>query len=119
MWTGREKELNSLAEIEDYLDSIDNFHDYRLGNIEYNSEESTAVICVESDHKPSNSLTDGLVWDFRFEEIKSLSYSVDTMQGNWICEITVENQSEILFALDNGYISVSASKLKLGVPSKI
>lgn len=119
MWTPREKEFHTFKETENYLKEVESFHDYRLGNFEYKSENSTARIFVETEHEANNSSTDGLVWNFDFEGVKNFSISMDAMIGTWIDEITVEADSKILFSLTNGYIAVSASKLKLGIPSKI
>ncbi len=117
MWTEREKELYSIREIEDYLNLMDDFHDYRLSDFEYNNEKSTAKICVETEHEAINSSTEGLVWDFSFEEIKDFSFSMDSMLESYIYEIIVDKGQEIVFSLTNGYIIVSADKIKLGIPS--
>ena len=116
MWTEREKELSTYNDIETYLNSMDNFHDYRLGDFEY-SKDSTVCVCIETDHKPINSAEEGLIWNFNFEKVTEFSFSIDSMLGSWIDEITVENNSQILFGLTNGYISVSADEIKLGIPS--
>ena len=119
MWTPREKEIHTIEEIENYLKEVESFHDYRLGNFEYKSENSTASIFVETEHEAKNSSTDGLVWNFEFEWVENFSISMDTMIETWIDEITVKDGSEILFSFQNGYIAVSASKIKFGIPSKI
>lgn len=117
MCTKRINELYTIKEIEDYLKLMDNFHDYQLGDIKYDSEKSTAVFCVETEHKAINSSTEGLVWNFSFEEIKTISVSMDVLLGSYIDEITVDNESGIVFSLTNGSISVSTYKIKLGIPS--
>ena len=117
MYTQREKELHTYNDIEDYLNSMDNFHDYKLGNFEYD-KASNICVCIETDHNPINSSKEGLVWDFNFEKVTDFSFSMDVMIGSWVDEITVETDSKIVFALTNGYISVSAEKIKLGIPSK-
>lgn len=118
MWTPREKEIHTFKEIENYLKEVESFHDYRLGKFKYKSENSTANIFVETEHEAKNSSIDGLVWNFEFEEVENFAISMDTMIETWIDEITVEDGPIILFSLTNGYISVSASKVKLGIPSK-
>jgi len=116
MWTKRYEEMHTIKEIEEYLNSIENFHDCRLGNIEYNQEKASAIFNVETTMDPAKT-SEGLVWDFHFDEIEKLSFDVDAMLGFWIDEVIVENESTVLFALKAGYISISAKKIKLGIPS--
>ena len=117
MWTEREKELTDLTNIEKYLDEMDNFHDYMIGNISYNSEKQEASICVETEHDVRNSSKEGLIWNFDFEQVTNILIGVDSMLSCYVHEITVED-GQVHFWLTNGNIYVTANKVELGIPCK-
>ncbi len=117
MWTNREKELEDIKEIENYLTEMDNFHDYMLGGIEYSNEKQVAKIFVETEHKIENSAKEGLIWHFEFEQVTNFEINIDQLLASYISEITLEN-SKFVFELTNGNIYITASKVKLGIPSK-
>ncbi len=117
MWTEREKELTDLINIEKYIDEMDNFHDYMIGDISYNSEKQEARICVETEHDVKKSSKEGLIWNFEFEQATNILISVDSMLSCYVHEITVED-GQVHFWLTNGNIYVKANKVKLGIPRK-
>ena len=114
MWTKREKIPSSLCDIEAYLDEVDNFHDYKLGGVEFNTTKNQIII--EGDMQNKNN-EGALAWDFTFESISDLKISVDMCLKSYISEITVEDNFFML-SLTNGYISFKAVGAKLGVPMK-
>lgn len=66
--------------------------------------------------KKSSSV--GLVWCFEFEGVKNIKIDTDEMLGSWVTEIEVRSGKEVMFSLTNGYISILADKVKLGIPKK-
>ena len=117
MWTKREKEIYTLAEIEEYVEEMDCFHDYMLGNVRYDSEKGFAEICIETDHEPKKSAEEGYVWNFEFEGIEEILFAIDVPLRGWVDEILILDDKKVMFSLTSGCITISASKVKLGIPS--
>jgi hypothetical protein len=108
MWTAREKVFADIDEINQYLKNIDFFHDYKLGNVQFDKSAKNIFIedCSEN----------ALVWDFSFENVSEFEIKIDAVLASYVDEIRINNK---LFELDltNGYISFRADGLKLGIPS--
>jgi hypothetical protein len=115
MWTEREKYIECFNEIQDYLETMDNFHDYRIGHLHY--AERKATITVE-EYIPNShiSKTAGLIWDFEFKNVEEFKIDNDCVLQGWITEINLENK-EFVFGCTNGYIVIKAEQVKLGVPT--
>lgn len=116
-WTERREIKNNYQDIVEYLDSMDSFHDYRIGNVDY--DENSVDITIE-EVLPGRKIQDdtGLIWDFHFENISKFIFSVDCVIGFWISEVGRGNApGEVTFNLNNGIISVVAEKITLGIPS--
>ncbi|MCM1235981.1 MAG: hypothetical protein NC489_38310 [Ruminococcus flavefaciens] len=114
MWTEREKILCDIYDIDKYLKSMDYFHDYRLGNIQFN--ESANLITIEED-KNNIDNQGAHVWDFTFELVSKLEIDMDLILTPYIYEIKIKD-NEIFFELTNGYILVDAGGIKLGIPTQ-
>ena len=116
-WTERREIKNNYQDIVEYLDSMDGFHDYRIGDVEYKGDSANIMI---EEVLPGRKIQDdtGLIWDFHFEKISKFIFSVDCVVGFWISEVERGNAPrEILFNLNNGIISVVAEKITLGITS--
>ncbi|MCM1159953.1 MAG: hypothetical protein NC412_01910 [Roseburia sp.] len=114
MWTERERILCNKYDIEKYLKSVDYFHDYKLGNVQFN--KSANLITIEED-KNSISNQGAHIWDFTFELVLKLEIEMDSMLTPYIYEVKIDD-NKILFELTNGYILVGASEIKLGIPTQ-
>ncbi len=115
-WTERDEIKIWFEDIVAYLDLMGGFHDYRIGNIEYDGDR--AEIMVE-EVIPGKKISDGagIIWNFEFEEIRNFSMSVDSVLGFYIDSIEKgDGLDEILFRLHSGIISIQAEKISLGIP---
>ena len=116
MWTERERYIECVDEIKDYLESIDNFHDYRIGHLHYADREATITV---EEYIPNSriSKTTGLIWDFEFKNVEVFKIDSDCVLQDWITEINLEN-NEFVFGCTNGYIVIKAEQVKLGLPTR-
>lgn len=112
MWTKREKIINNFDEVISYIKSQDGFHDYRLGNIEFN--ENTIQIMIEEDTRNKHN-ENAHIWDFNFKEISELKVSMDCIIPAFISEVDIGGHF-VKVGLNNGYISFRAMEISLGVP---
>ena len=116
-WTKRSEMKNNYHDIVEYLNSMDGFHDYRIGNVKYDGDSANITI---EEVLPGRKLQDStcLIWDFHFEKINKFIFSVDCVSGFWISEIEGSNVlGEVIFNLHSGIISVVAEKIILGIPA--
>lgn len=116
MWTERERYIEHFNEIQDYLEYMDNFHDYRIGNL--NFKDGEAEITVE-EYIPNSHISEtaGLIWNFKFKNIEEFEINSDCVLQWWIAEINLENK-EFVFECTNGCIAIKAAQVKLGIPSQ-
>ena len=116
-WTDRQEIKNDYLDIIEYLELMDGFHDYRIGNLHYDG--NTVDIFVEEVIPGAKiQYSTGLIWDFHFIGVRSFYISVDCAGGFWIYEIERGNElGEISFNLVPGHICVTAEKVTLGIPS--
>ena len=101
-----------------YLDKENNFHDYRIGNIEHTASET--MITVE-EVIPGVKVEDsaGPIWDFHFKGVTFFEMMVDVVLGFWIMDVDRgEKPNEISFSLLSGIIHVAAEQIELGIPSQ-
>ena len=117
-WTKRKEVLTSYEGIISYLDKENNFHDYRIGNIEHTASET--MITVE-EVIPGVKVEDsaGPIWDFHFKGVTFFEMMVDVVLGFWIMDVDRgEKPNEISFSLLSGIIHVAAEQIELGIPSQ-
>ena len=116
-WTKRAEIKDNFQDIVEYLKSMDNFHDYRIGTVRYDG--GSADITVEEVIPGSaNKYNAGLVWDFHFEKITAFYFDVDCVMRFPILEVEPgDAPGEISFSLDSGNISITAEEIKLGIPT--
>lgn len=115
MWTERKRYITSFDDIKVYLEEMDYFHDHRVGNIQYDGKE--AKITVEEiipDKHISESA--GSIWDFSVKEIESFKMDIDSAFSCFLNEVTLQD-GELVFNCTNGYVSIKAKEIVLGVPS--
>ena len=115
MWTEREKYIDSFDGIREYLQEIDYFHDHRIGNVRYDGAE--AKITVE-EIIPEKHISEsaGSVWDFEIKGIVSFQMDCDCAFTYFLNEVTMDDD-ELVFNCTNGYISIKAKEIKLGIPT--
>ena len=115
MWTEREKYISEHNEIKEYLEAMDAFHDYRIGNIEV--ADNYVILTIE-EIVPAKHIADtaGQIWDFKFEEVIKLKMNNDCVGAFFIDEITMEDGA-IIFSCTNGCIQIKAAHIQIGIPS--
>lgn len=116
-WTERAEIKHNCQDIADYLKTMHDFHDYRIGHVSYNG--SSARIIIEEDLPGTKPQDDaGLVWDFHFEGVSDFQFDVDCVIGFWISEVEPGDQpGQISFNLHSGSFSITAEKITLGIPT--
>lgn len=117
-WTKRIKILTSYEDIIKYIEDEYCFHDYRIGNVQYDGSEADVTI---EEVIPGTKIQDstGLVWDFHFKGVTSLEMSVDVVMGFWIFEVKRgEKPNEIFFDLHSGFLGIAAERIEVGIPSE-
>lgn len=113
MWTERVNVISNFDEIGAYIKTEDNFHDYRLGNVEIC--ENSIIIMIEEDTGNKHN-ENAHIWNFIFEDISELHFSMDCILPSYISEMEIEDHC-VMVSLNNGYISFKAMKVSLGIPS--
>lgn len=112
MTKNKEKIIKNFDEAISYIEEQDSFHDYILGNLEVNYNSIT--IMIEEDTKEKHN-ENAHIWDFTFQKISALKFTMDCILPSYIAEILIENQA-VVFELTNGYISFYAEDILLGIP---
>ncbi|MGN0695726.1 MAG: hypothetical protein ACI4J5_03050 [Oscillospiraceae bacterium] len=114
MWTERDKILCNFGDIENYIQSMDSFHDYRFGGIEI--KENVIRITIEEDkHQIDNR--DALIWVFTFQEISEFETDLDCVVTPYVTEIDTAGH-DIMISLTNGYIFIKSNYIRLGIPKQ-
>ncbi|MBQ2922777.1 MAG: hypothetical protein IJE60_06825 [Tyzzerella sp.] len=116
MWSERERYITSFEEIKSYIEQIGFFHDHRVGNVEYDGK--VAKITVE-EIVPDKHISEsaGNIWDFTITGIESYQMNCDCAFTWFLNEITLED-GELVFNFTNGYVSIKAKEIRLGIPSQ-
>ena len=112
MWTERARIIKKFNEAISYIEKQDYFHDYRLGNLEI--QNSSVIIMIEEDTREKHN-DNAHIWEFRFENISNLNFTLDCIMDSYISEVLIEN-NEVRFGLTNGCISFYTEKISLGIP---
>ena len=107
---------SSFEEIKAYIEQIGFFHDHRVGNVEYDGK--VAKITVE-EVVPDKHISEsaGSIWDFTITGIESYQMNCDCAFAWFLNEVTLDD-GEIVFNCTNGYVSIKATGIKLGIPSR-
>lgn len=116
MWTERERYITSFDEIKEYIEQVNFFHDHRVGNVEYNGKEAKITVeeIVSAEHISESA---GNIWDFTITVIESFQMNCDCAFTWFLNEVTLED-GELVLNCTNGYVSIKAKEIKLGIPSQ-
>ena len=120
-WTDALEYKKDFDDIVQYLDEMDNFHDYLIGHLKYSSGKGTASVSIE-EVIPNKKLQDntGKVWMIDFEGVENFEMSNDCAVKMYVFEIVKGDENgELLFDLDQGYIRIKARKISLRIPSDV
>ena len=113
MYTRREKIIKDIKLVTEYIDSMDGFHDYRIGHIEAKKDQISVII--ESDARtPHNE--GAYTWFLKFKGTADFSVDFDTVCPFFIYETRIEHS---IFYLDctNGGISFSFKEMTIETPT--
>ena len=116
MWTKREKYIENIDEICEYLNSMAKFHDYRIGSLHF--EGIKAVIMIEEVKNVKVAEATRMIWDFLFDEIEHFEMDCDCVMPFYILEIVLEER-KFIFNCDNGNITIKAREARIGIPSDV
>jgi len=116
MWTERERYITSFEEIESYIEQIGFFHDHRVGNVEYDGKVAKITVeeIVPNKHISKSA---GNIWDFTITDIESFHMNCDCAFTWFLNEVTLED-GELVLNCTNGYVSIKAKDIKLGIPTQ-
>ena len=111
MWTERDKVLDNVSEIVQYLDTVNSFHDYKLGNISFDG--CNLIVMIEDAHTKNNR--EAHIWNFTFNHVTQLYIDMDCVLRPFLTEVEIVGQS-VIIGLTNGSISFNAIDIMLGIP---
>lgn len=92
------------------------FHDYRLGNLEL--KDNSVSINIEEDMKSIDNRND-YIWNFTFRLISDCRIDMDCILTSYITEVVFRDKHEVMINLTNGYISIVADDIQLGIPKRM
>ena len=110
--------IDSYEEIIKYLEENNEFHDFRIGGFDYDSEQKRAKIFIEEPDQSKEYGHDDVLNSFYFElkEIEKFQFDTDLVLRSDVLECNETGEREITIALDNGHITFSAKNIVLSVP---
>lgn len=116
-WTKRAEIKTDRKDILNYIRLQDEFHDYRIGNLEFSGKKARITVEEYFSNVPV-AKSAGKIWDFAFEDVSRFKITADCVVGFFVLEVVEgEEPEELIFELNNGTISVVSSKISLGIPS--
>lgn len=116
-WTKRAEIKTDRKDILNYIRLQDEFHDYRIGNLEFSGKKARITVEEYFSNVPV-AKSARKIWDFAFEDVSRFKITADCVVGFFVLEVVEgEEPEELIFELNNGTISVVSSKISLGIPS--
>lgn len=115
------KEISKYEDIIEYIKLHNDFHDMRIGNIDYDSSKKYAKIYIEDfEYDKEYEKADVInVCFFELEGIEKLAISLDVVLRAAVLECSESNDKEITIVCDNGSITFKAKSIKLNIPKVI
>jgi len=108
------KILSDISKIVDYINGIDNFHDYLIGKVSYNGK--SFHISIEEDCLKTDVSNKGaLGWCLTFEDIEMFEFNCDCIVGFYIYEVVYED-GDFVFYSSAGCFQVRAKSVQLIAP---
>ena len=98
--------LEGFDAVAAYVTAKDEFHDFRLGNIEWRGEQLR--IAIEGDAR---------VWFFTFTGVSELEFDMDCVLPAYVTEMEIKGH-HVLLGLDNGWFSFRAREVTLEIPRR-
>ena len=114
-------DINEYEKVIQYIIDCNEFHDFRIGGFDYDSQERKAKIFVEEPDYGKKYAHDDVINTFVFElnEIEKFCFNTDLVLRPYILEFNETGDKELTIALANGNITFKAKKIKLTVPEQI
>ncbi len=110
--------IGNIDSILQYIESMDAFHDYPIGNISYDVSTSILSISIEEvlegEDWPKES--NGRVWFLNFGNIQDMKLDIDVPSGLWISDMYVNGSGYFVIEFDQGSIAVAPNAIELLVP---
>lgn len=121
LYKNTRKEITKYEEIIEHIKLHNDFHDMRIGNIDYDSNRRYAKIYIEEfEYNKDYAEADVVnVWFFELEDIEKLAISLDVVLRAAVLECSESNDKEITIVCDNGSITFKAKSIKLNIPKVI
>ena len=115
MWTERDKILTQTQEICAYLKEVEHFHDYVIGNLEYDGK--TLGVVIEEDFlKTDRSNAPAMQWYMEFQGIEMIGFHCDCVFKFGLDEVVYEEGDFVLYGHAFGCIEVRAKQVRLETP---
>lgn len=89
-----------------YVAAKDEFHDFRLGNIEWRGEQLR--IAIEGEAR---------VWYFTFTGVSELEFDMDCVLPAYVTEMGIKGH-HVRLDLNNGWFSFRAREVTLKIPRR-
>ena len=115
------KEITKYEDIIEHIKLHNDFHDMRIGNIDYDSSKKCAKIYIEDfEYNKEYAKADVInVWFFELEGIEKLTISLDVVLRAAVLECSESDDKEITIVCDNGSVTFKAKSIKLNIPKVI
>lgn len=117
MWTERKGSITEPNALVEYVNNIEQFHDYIVGSFTYNSQSATLSLTIEEDCLgQDHTNAPALIWDLKCQGVTD--FRMDDMDGLsrwWIYELLYDGEV-FQFQLVNGYFAFQASNFTFGIP---
>lgn len=120
MFITKRKEISDYSDIIKFIEKNNDFHDMRIGGLDYDSEKGTAKIFLEEVDGSKKISEDDVLYQYIFEveEIERFRINSDIALRTYVMECLGSEDQEITLALTNGEIVFKAKKIRLSVPTQ-
>ena len=118
MWIEKRKEITNYNEIIEFIKNNNEFHDMRVGGLDYDSSTKMAKIFIEEVDDSKKVSEDDVLFQYYFElkEVEKFIFHSDLALTTYVLETYETDEKDITIALTNGEITFNAKQITLSVP---
>ena len=120
MWIENRREINTYEEVMNFIKNNNEFHDMRIGSLDYDSTEKTAKIFIEEVDSSKKVSENDVLYQYYFElkEVEKFIFHSDLALTTYVLETYEDDNKDITLALTNGEITFNAKQIILSVPDE-
>ena len=108
--------ISGIDNVLQYLDDMDGFHDYPIGNLTYDGSTFSITIeeVLEGEDWPNES--NGRVWMLEFSHVSDIDIEIDVPLGLWIDDINMNDDGAFVIQCNQGTVTILANSVELSAP---